>query len=316
MKTENIKNKIGRTFHRAGLKLKKHSPEILVTVGTVGVVASTVMACKATLQLNDILEEAKEDLQTVKDYMETEKFAENHTEEEGKRAVAQVYAQTGVKVVRLYAPAAIVGTAALACIIGSHRIMRKRNVALAAAYKVVDTGFKEYRGRVVERFGEELDYELRHNIKAKEVTETIVDENGEEKTVTKIENVVDGKPSPYARFFDAGCVGWEDDAEDNLFVALSYQEYANKLLKSRGHVFLNEVYDLFGLPRTKAGQIVGWVYDNVDGDNKIDFGIHDLKKEKNRDFVNGYENVILLDFNVDGPIYDMIDEKQWGYLEG
>lgn len=314
MKTENIKNKIGRTFHRAGLKLKKHSPEILVTVGTVGVVASTVMACKATLQLNDILEEAKEDLQTVKDYMETEKFAENHTEEEGKRAVAQVYAQTGVKVVRLYAPAAIVGTAALAAIIGSHRIMRKRNVALAAAYKVVDAGFKEYRGRVVERFGEELDYELRHNIKAKEVTETIVDENGEEKTVTKIENVIDGEPSPYARFFDAGCVGWNDDAEDNLFIALSYQDYANKLLKSRGHVFLNEVYDMFGLPRTKAGQIVGWVYGN--GDNHIDFGIHDLKKEKNRDFVNGYENVILLDFNVDGPIYDMIDEKQWGYLQG
>lgn len=314
MKTENIKNKIGRTFHRAGLKLKKHSPEILVTVGTVGVVASTVMACKATLQLNDILEEAREDLQTVKDYMETEKFAENHTEEEGKRAVAQVYAQTGIKVVRLYAPAAIVGTASLAAIIGSHRIMRKRNVALAAAYKVVDTGFKEYRGRVVERFGEELDYELRHNIKAKEVTETIVDENGEEKTVTKIENVIDGEPSPYARFFDAGCVGWNDDAEDNLFVALSYQEYANKLLKSRGHVFLNEVYDLFGLPRTKAGQVVGWVYGN--GDSKIDFGIHDLKREKNRDFVNGYENVILLDFNVDGPIYDLIDDNQWGYLQG
>lgn len=317
MKTD-MKNKITRTIHRAGLKLKKHSPEILVAAGTVGVVAGTVMACKATTKLSTILEESKEQIDQIHGYVEENGYSEKYNEQDEKKDLTIVYAQTGLKVAKLYAPAAAVMTVSLAAIVGSHKIMRKRNVALAAAYKAVDTGFKEYRGRVVERFGEDLDHELRYNIKAKEVEETIVDENGEEKTVTKTVNVVGSEPSVYARFFDCGCIGWENDPEQNLFIARSYQELANQILSSKGHLFLNEVYDMFGLPRSKAGQEVGWIYDpqkNVGDKKQVQFGIYNHNSEKARDFVNGYEATILLDFNVDGVILDEIEEHQrcfWG----
>ena len=194
--------------------------------------------------------------------------------------------------------------------LASNNILRKRNVALAAAYTAVDRGFKEYRGRVIERFGEELDKELKYNLKAREVEEVVVDENGKETTVKKTIHTTDIDPSDpnsysqYARFYDDGCTGWEKDSEHNLFFLKCQQNYANELLRSRGYLFLNEVYDMIGVPRSKAGQVVGWRYDekNPTGDNYVDFGIFDIHNEKSRDFVNGYERTILLDFNVDGEI--------------
>ena len=89
---------------------------------------------------------------------------------------------------------------------------------------------------------------------------------------------------------------------------LRQQNYANDLLKSKGHLFLNEVYDMIGIPRTKAGQVVGWIYDekNPVGDNFVDFGIIDIHKERNRAFMNGYEKNVLLDFNVDGNILNLM----------
>ena len=174
---------------------------------------------------------------------------------------------------------------------------------------LISKGFKEYRGRVVERFGEELDKELKYNIKAKKVEETVVDKNGKEKTVEKTVNVADPNLySEYARFFDDGCNGWTKDSEYNLFFLKQQQAWANDILKERGHLFLNEVYDMLGIPRTKAGQVVGWIYDekNPVGDNFVDFGIYDYNRPKCRDFVNGYERTILLDFNVDGNIWDLM----------
>ena len=145
---------------------------------------------------------------------------------------------------------------------------------------------------------------------AKEVEETSVDEKtGEEKVTKKTVNVADpNNYSSYARFFDDGCTGWTKDPEYNLMFLKKQQRYANDLLKSRGHLFLNEVYDMLGIPRTKAGQVVGWIYDEEypNGDNFVDFGIYDLYNEKARDFVNGYERTILLDFNVDGDIMNLI----------
>ena len=184
-------------------------------------------------------------------------------------------------------------------------------MALAAAYATVDKSFKDYRKRVVERFGEELDRELKYNIKAKEIEETVVDEKGKEKTVKKTVEVVDpNEYSEFARFFDDGCLGWTKNPETNLFYVKCQQNYANEKLKSQGYLFLNDVYDMFGIPRTKAGQIVGWIYDkdNVDGDNDnfVDFGIFNPKNGKARDFVNGHERVILMDFNVDGNIWDLM----------
>ena len=310
MSKNEIMNNFNRSFHRMGLKLKKHSPEILVGAGIVGVVTSTVMACKATTKIDEILTEQKENIEKTKQYVEEHGYSDKYTEEDHKKDLTIFYSRSVVDLVKLYAPSVVLGTASIAMIIGGHNVLRKRNVALAAAYATVEKGFKEYRGRVVERFGEQLDKELKYNIKSKELEEVTVDEKtGKEKVEKKTVHVADPSTySDYARFFDDGCAGWTKDPEFNLMFVKDQQRYANDLLKTKGHLFLNEVYDMLGLPRTKAGQVVGWIYDEKHpvGDNFVDFGIYDLYNEKKRDFVNGYERTILLDFNVDGNILDLI----------
>ena len=309
MNMNSIMTTLTRSLSRSGLKLKKHSPEILLVAGIVGAVTSAVMACKATLKANDIVEESKTQIDTIHEVSENPEMAEKYSAEDKKKDLAIVYTQTAVKFIKLYGPSVLLGVASLGCMVGSNQILNKRNVALAAAYATVDKGFKEYRGRVIERFGKELDKELRYNIKAQEFEKITVDDNGNETVTTETVDVADPNHySPYAIIFDDGNTGWDKDPELTKFFLIQQQNYANDLLKSRGHLFLNEVYDMLGAKRTKAGAQVGWVYDekNASGDNFVDFGIFDINNPKARDFVNGYERVIILDFNVDGVILDLI----------
>lgn len=312
MNMSNIVNSATKTFHRVGFQIKKHSPEILLVTGITGVVTSAVMACKATTKVDAIIEESKKSIDMIHEGMEAGNICDvEYTEEDGKKDLAIVYIQTGVKFAKLYGPSVLLGLTSIGCILASNNIIHKRNVALSAAYTAIDRSFKGYRSRVIERFGESMDRELRYNIKTQEVKETVVDEEtGKKKTVKSTVSVVDPNTySDYARFFDEYCAGWTKDAEYNLMFLRQQQNYANELLKSRGHLFLNEVYDMLGIDRTKAGNIVGWVYDEEHpvGDNFVDFGIYVLDNEKARDFVNGRERSILLDFNVDGDILSLMN---------
>lgn len=309
MKTDIMKN-VTRNFNKIGFQLKKHSPEILVVAGVVGAVTSAVMACKATTKVHDILEDTKTKVDQVHEVLANDDIPEEkYSVEDSKKDLAIIYAQTGFEFVKLYGPSVALGVLSITAILTSNNILRKRNLALAAAYTTIDRSFKEYRGRVVERFGKDLDHELKHNIKAKEIEETITNEDGTETTETKTVDVANPTEySDYARFFDEACSGWTKDPELNLMFLKRQQSYANDLLQRRGYLFLNEVYDMLGIPRTKAGQVVGWVYDEncPVGDNYVDFGIYDIHREKCRDFVNGYERTILLDFNPDGNILDLM----------
>ena len=306
----NIKNITARTQ----FQIKKYSPEILMGIGIVGTIASTVLACKATTKVSAIINEKNNNINDV--HMCLEDDSVDYTVEDSKKDLTIIYAQTGLKLVKLYAPAVIVGTLSIGSIISGHKILKGRNLALAAAYAAIDKGFKKYRKNVVDRFGESVDQELRYNIKAKEVEKTVVGKNGKEKKVKEIvyeiENPLDH--SEYARFFDCGSEEHRKDPEYNMMFLRRQQDYANEMLKARGHLFLNEVYDLLDIPRSKAGQVVGWIYPKRDangnypkdcGDGYVDFGLYN-GDEANRRFVNGYEYNILLDFNVDGPIYDKI----------
>ena len=309
MKKTELMNSITRNINKFGLQIKKYSPEMLVAAGIVGAVASAVMACKATTKLSEVLEESKKDVDAVHNYVEEEGFSEKYTKEDHKKDLAIIYAQTGLKLVKLYAPSVALGALSITGIVASNNILRKRNVALAAAYATIDKGFKEYRDRVIERFGKDLDRELKYNIKAKEIEEQTVNENGEIKTVKKTVNVADpNKYSDYARFFEDGCIGWSKDPEYNLTFLKHQQSQANDILQKRGYLYLNEVYEMLGIPKTKAGHVVGWIYDekNPIGDNYVDFSIYDLYNERSRAFVNGYERTILLDFNVDGNIWELM----------
>lgn len=307
-KTE-IMNKVTRTFHKAKFKVKKHSPEILMLAGIGTGVVCVVSACKATLKVNEVAENAKEDIEAIHVATETgiTKAGKTYDLEDAKKDTTRVYLQTGLKVAKLYAPAVGFGVVSIACVTGSHNILRKRNIALAAAYTAVDKGFKEYRGRVVERFGEELDKELRYNIKAKQVDEIVVNEDGSETVRKKTVNVVDpNNIDDTSRIWYEGNPGWTKDPEVNLMFLKKQQAYATEKLRTEGYLFLNDVYEMLGFPKVSYGQVIGWVYDKNDpiGDNFVDFGLYDIHNAEKIAFVNGEERSVLLEFNHDGNILD------------
>ena len=308
-----IVNKMTRAFHKVGFKLKKNSPEILVVAGVIGTVTSAVMACKATLKVNDVIDETKETIETIHDCIgKGLKTAdgEEYTQEVANKELTIVYIQTGWKFAKLYGPAVLLGVASIGCMVGSNQILRKRTIALGAAFTAMDRSFKEYRGRVIERFGKDLDRELRFNTKTKQIEETVADENGKESTVTKTVEIVDPNVahSIYSVVFCEGNTGWTKNAELNKVFLLQQQNYANDKLRLNGVLTLNEVYDMIGAPRTAYGQLAGWVYteDSSVGDNFVDFGIFDINSEKKCDFINGIERSIILDFNCIGNVLDYI----------
>lgn len=301
-KTEIMKSVSG-VANKTVMKLKKHSPEILVVAGVVGTVVSAVIACKATTKVSRINEEAKDSIDTIHESAEkgVTPAGESYSIEDSKKDLTLVYVQTGIKYAKLYAPAVILGTLSVTSILASNNILRKRNVALGAAYAAIDKSFKEYRGRVVERFGEQVDQELKYNLKAKKFEEVEVDpETGKEKKVKKTVTVADPNlQSDYAVYFDQKSRNYETNMDYNRMFLKAQQQYANDKLQTRGHIFLNEVLDDLDLPRSPAGQIVGWTKDGPDG--YVNFRILEVERETED---GRHEPALLLDFNVEGNIWE------------
>ena len=308
---KNVGDLVTKKAYKAAFICKKHSPEILLVVGIVGVGASIVTACKATLKAQDVVLNAKEEIESVHNVRDAyidkvdDKGLAVYTEKDEQKDLATIYIQSGVQLAKYYAIPVALAVASVGCLVGSHNIMQKRSVAILAAYKAVQETFDEYRKRVADEYGEEKEYQIRRGIKATDVVKTITDENGEEQTVVETECTDPNKYSAYSMFFDECNPRWSPNAEYNLMFIKHQQNYANDMLRARGHLFLNEVYDMLGFERTSAGAVVGWAI-GKDNDNYVDFGIFDRTNGRARDFVNGYEKSVLLDFNIDGVIYDLL----------
>lgn len=292
---------ISKMSGKVMLALKKHSPEILVFLGIGGVVTGGVMACTATRKLDDVLQ------------THTERVKDAKENPEDRKELTKAYLHTGLDLAKLYAPSVTVSVLSISSILAGNNILRKRNVALAAAYAAVDQGFKDYRGRVVERFGEETDNELRHNLRKEKIEETVTDENGKKKKVKREITVVDdGAPSDYARFFAKGeAKAAEGNESYDLLYLRSQEELANHMLRAKRFLFLNEVYEILGIDPSIAGQAVGWIYDKNDensGDNYISFRIQEVHRKRS-DEPGDYEKVFLIDPNVDGNILERATQK-------
>lgn len=284
-----IPNVITSKVARQILVTQKHSPRLLFAVGIGGVVTSTVLACRSTLKLSDTLAEMRDNLDAVNH----PNFAESS---DHGRLVAYCYVTGTYKLIKLYAPAVIVGGLAITALTTSHVVLSRRNAGLTAAYALVSKAYEDYRDRVRDTYGEEVERDLYHATH----TEKVKVEGQKEKELVKFADP--NKFSPYARIFEAGSPNWQKDAELNRLFIQCQQKFANDLLQARGHIFLNEVYDMIGIDRSSAGAVVGWVI-SEEGDNYIDFGMFEAA---NAQFVNGFEPNIVLDFNVDGVIYDKI----------
>lgn len=298
---------------RGGLVLKKYSPEILTAAGVIGTVGSTVLACKATLKVEDILDEAKKKSNLINAVHDGEiEVDAEYTDKDYSKDLLVNRTQTAVKLIKLYGPAISLGALSIAAILGGQHILRKRNVAVMAAYKLCEESFNNYRSRVKDELGEEKDRQFYYGMIEETVKDKVKSKDGKTKTVTKkVEKAPDHLYSQYARFFDEANINWDKSPEQNMYFLKMVQNQMNDKLKARGHVFLNEVYDALGFDRSEAGQLVGWVWnkDNTAmeaGDGYIDFGIFDGNNYAKRAFVNGDERSILLDFNIDGMIYDLI----------
>lgn len=277
---------------RAGLKLKKHSPTILTIAGVIGLTAAGVMACVQTKKVDEVIERHKNRLEGV------HKCKENIINEVGapayRASIIKAYAKTALDFTKLYGiPFAVAGASVTAILCG-HNIISKRHAALSAAYNSLNSAFNTYRNRVREDVGEEKEREY-----YSEITRTTKQKTNNNAASTD-------EKREYSRFFDEWSDRWTKDPITNRATVLSVQNWANNRLKTRGHVFLNEVYDALGLDRAPVGQLVGWVH-TEDGstNNFIDFGLYD-SDEGTEAFMVGLNRNVLLTFNVDGVIYDLI----------
>lgn len=311
MNLEAIKTAATQGFGRTVLIGKKYSPEILTTIGIIGVVVAGVMAARATLKLEPIVDKVQDGLNTTNELKKSialehsadtkvKNNVDHYSQEDYIKDKTEVYVRGTVEIIKLYGPSISLAVVSIGCILASHGIMRSRNATLVAAYNVLEKSFASYRNRVVEEYGPEKDEEYRSG--TRRVKDVDFESGKEVERVVKDPNSY----SQYAKFFDESNVNWVKNNEYNLIFLKAQQQYANDMLKARGHVFLNDVYDSLGIERTSAGSVVGWVVRKSGGDNFIDFGMYDENSERARAFINGNERSIFLDFNVDGVIYDLI----------
>ena len=302
--------KLSKVAGKAGLALQKASPELMLGVGVVGIVGAGVWACMNSFhKMPDIIEEAHETLDDIEgDYEEGSKPY--------KKECAKALLHTTGEVIRIYSGPIILATFSIGMIIGSHVVLNRRYLGAAAAYKAVDEAYKNYRERIRNYLGEEKEEDIYYGREEKcfkkDGADISNDPNSGDPIITAEQGVTLNpkfNASPYAKFFDETSCMWKKDPSYNMMFLRCQQNFANDILNSRGHIFLNEVYDMLGIPRTKAGAVVGWILDGPDSHNFVDFGLYDCERHCGdgvRDFVNGYERSLLLDFNVDGIIYDKI----------
>ena len=288
------------------IQAQKNAPQLLFTGDIMTGIASTVAACRATLKVQDVITEAEKSKAHIAEGVRINKESEGaiqYSSQDRNRDTLVLYIQTAVKFGKLYGPAVVLGVASVAMLTKSHRILNERNAGLAAALTATTTAFEEYRRRIVDEYGEEKDRELRHGKVL--VEESVIDKNGKDTGRTKQVPKAAGV-SMYARLFDRDNNNWTHASpETNLFFLRCQQNWLNDRLQARGHVFLNEVYDSLGMERTPAGAVVGWI--RGEGDNEIDFGVwRDSNMEGTYNFMTGLDDSILLDFNVQGTIWDRI----------
>lgn len=305
-------NKLGQLALKIGAALKKASPEIAIIGGTVGLVAAGVIACKQTPKALEVVEEHREKIAKVVESEEqgVTDAGKEYTKDDAQHDKALILAQDGLQMVKLYAGPVILGVLSITSILVGAKIFRGRLTTLTSAYAVLQSNFAKYRNNVIDKFGRDIDKELRLGLKPTLIEEKSIDENGNEKTETKevATHTYDGH-SCYARIFDESSTYWVKNGGMNLaFVQQRQAQMNDKLKKFPYRVYLNEVYRELDLPESPEGQLVGWQYDPNDPtrDNYIDFGIQEIidDPEKFKEYMKDHERSILLDFNVDGRIID------------
>lgn len=301
-----ILSKLGAAGTKLVMKTKANSPTILFAAGVVGFGATVYFTGSGTLKAKEIIEEHNVDNEIIEGMNARDDLDEVYSAKDYRNDKVKLMLRTFGKLSKVYWPAALCASASIAAFTGAHITLTNRLAGVTAAYSILNEAYEKYRQRVIDEYGSDKDEEFRYNL----VKHDVKDAEGK-KTKTMVVDA-DASPSMYARFFDESNPNWQSDAAINRMFLSNIQNWMNERLQYQGHLFLNEVYDALGFERTSAGAVVGWVL-NVNGgtgDDFIDFGIFDESDISHRMFVNGDERNVLLDFNVNGVVYDLIDNKR------
>lgn len=296
-----LPNAVTTRVAHSSLVARAHSPKVLFYSGLVLMGATVVTSAKATLKLEGTLDDIKHDRDDLKSVVS--RHPDRYTEREVNKLNSYITIRGAARVVKLYLPAVSLGVAAVACLTSSHNQLTRRNAGLSAALAATERALDSYRQRVREAYGDDRELELYRGEKT-EMVPVLDDEGRETKSKKKVKT--GGGYSPYARVWGRDTSNeWDPQPEYNLAKLRSVQQYCTLKLNSKGHLFLNEVYDELGLDRTSAGAVVGWLSEKYGGqDGFVDFGVLEPGESvRFLDFVTGREDHIMLDFNVDGEIW-------------
>ncbi|MCK5602215.1 hypothetical protein KAR91_10110 [Candidatus Pacearchaeota archaeon] len=307
--TKFIGPKVGHT----SLAIKSRAPELLLGGGIITGVASVVMIAKAHKKSDEVFGDIAEDIMDVQIYVgntnaETNDDADaklgdyvTHTDE--RKMLLPIYANGARRAARLYGPGLMMGAASLFLLLASHGTLKRRNKALLSTIGVVSQGFAIYRQRVVAEQGTEADERFYYGAEARKITTLEIDADGKKKKTKSTKNHIPDEVSPimYQRLFDHTMPMWNADPDMNEFFLQITQQHFDDWLKIKGYVLLNEVYTALGFDESPEGAVVGWST-NVPGDNYVSFGLdNDINKREG-------DNRWLLDFNVNGVVFDTIGE--------
>lgn len=306
MNLDNIRAVVTSNSARQLLLARKHSPKILFAGGVVGVVGATVLACRATLKVSDVLDKHEKNAYDLNDSRYT---ADQHGGElDRQKEINKLKVKTAGEIAKLYIPAVGLGVVSIAALTGSQIILTKRNASVMAAYAGLQKAYDEYRSRVAGKYGEDEDRLFASPLERKSLEEKMAD--GSVKKTDGLRDTGRFGGSPYAALFDEKSKHWTIEPGMNEHILTMKMSHANDKLRAKGHLFLNEVYDLLDLPRTKAGAVVGWVWrretEEKTGDNYVSFGLFENEPDLVDSFLDGHDKSVWLDFNVDGIILDLI----------
>lgn len=296
---------ITTAFYTGVARVSKHAPTILSVTASAGVIATGYLAWKAGTRFEDVegrdwdrRKECLRNADTIPD--------EDVPKIERKNRILFI-----LDTVRTVAPAAIVGAATITMIYFSNSISKKRLAAMGAAYATLQTAFDGYKRTMVEALGKEsVDKILKPKLpNVGKSAEEILSSDNKSDAANVSDAVVNSLKalSPYARIIaEESSTCWDPNEDYTSQNLAAVQLWSNRRLERKGHLFLNEVFDQLGLSRTREGAVVGWLK-NGEGDNYVSFGDFDasIYRVPSDDYTRVDSNFIV-DFNVDGVIWDKI----------
>lgn len=232
------------------LYLQRSSPTILTCLAAIGVVATTVMAVRATPKAVMLIRKNSR--------INHDGDPEAYTKLE---AVQSAW--------KCYIPAAIIGVSTITCIFGANILNKRQQVSIASAYALVNNAYREYKSKVKELYGEETHNAVVDSIAKEQCKDVYITTPGliSNSTLDFGEGM---EPEITRTFYDSFSKQY---FETTIAKVIEAEYHLNRNFMFTGVISLNDFYEFLGLEKIDIGDNIGW--SSCDGDIYwIDFNHH------------------------------------------